>query len=162
MVGHWIVFLFFLFGLSCHSDHGRDLDQAGPDYRVYTHTFPDGPAHFMNAVRMPAATTVRTSIDYMAGAPKTMFWPQFHTVSMLAWAVGLLRNPTDRKAGRPCLFRPGTGVPERARPDRRDREVRHPRGQAVQPDRAARRGDPSAGSGGAGRGRIPAGLRHPA
>lgn len=48
-----------------------------------------GPGHFLDAGRHPAVTTARVSIDYLAGAPKTMYWPQFHTTSLLAAAVGV-------------------------------------------------------------------------
>lgn len=48
-----------------------------------------GAADLMQAVDLPAVTTVRTSIDYKAGVSKESFWPQFHTVNMLAWAVGV-------------------------------------------------------------------------
>ncbi len=74
-----------------HAEQWMDwIDDAAADQGLTVQLCMAGPAHFMNAVRTPAATTVRTSIDYMAGVPKTMYWPQFHTVSMLAWAVGLL------------------------------------------------------------------------
>lgn len=49
-----------------------------------------GPAHFLSALRMPAVTTIRPSIDYIAPLPKVLFWPQFHQVTLLAWAVGIL------------------------------------------------------------------------
>jgi len=48
------------------------------------------PAHYMYAVNMPAVTTARTSVDYLAGTPKVLYWPQFFQVNMLAWAVGVL------------------------------------------------------------------------
>ncbi len=48
-----------------------------------------GPAHFLDKPRHPNVTTARVSIDYLAGAPKTMYWPAFHTTSMLAAAVGV-------------------------------------------------------------------------
>jgi hypothetical protein len=46
-----------------------------------------GAAHLMDAIDRPSVTTVRTSIDYAPAAPKTSFWPQFHTVNMLAGAL---------------------------------------------------------------------------
>ncbi len=46
--------------------------------------------HLMDTLDRPAVTTVRTSVDYQAGISKESFWPMFHTVSLLAWAVGVL------------------------------------------------------------------------
>ncbi len=48
------------------------------------------PAHLLDALDRPAVTTIRTSIDYAPSLSKESYWPQFHTVSMLAWALGLL------------------------------------------------------------------------
>ncbi|MBM4397894.1 MAG: hypothetical protein FJ087_19690 [Deltaproteobacteria bacterium] len=48
-----------------------------------------GTAQLMQAVDLPAVTTVRTSIDYKAGLSKESWGPQFHTVNMLARAVGV-------------------------------------------------------------------------
>lgn len=48
-----------------------------------------GAAHLMDSVDRPAVTTIRTSIDYAAGLAKECFWPQFHQVNMLAWALGV-------------------------------------------------------------------------
>lgn len=47
------------------------------------------PGMFMQAVKYPNITQVRTSDDYMAGMPKQIHWIPFTKTSMLAWAVGL-------------------------------------------------------------------------
>lgn len=46
-------------------------------------------AHLMDAVDRPAVTSIRTSLDYFLGISKESFWPMFHTVNLLAWAVGI-------------------------------------------------------------------------
>ncbi len=46
--------------------------------------------NLLDSLDRPGATTIRTSIDYANDLSKEAFWPQFHTVNMLAWAVGLL------------------------------------------------------------------------
>ena len=66
------------------------IDDSAADQGLTVQLCMAGPAHFLEAVRMPRVTTARTSIDYLAGTPKTMFWPQFHQVNLLAWAVGVL------------------------------------------------------------------------
>lgn len=48
-----------------------------------------GPAHLLDSIDRPAATTIRTSIDYHAEMSKLLFWPQFHTVNLLASALGV-------------------------------------------------------------------------
>jgi hypothetical protein len=48
------------------------------------------PAHLLDALDRPAATSIRTSIDYTPSISKESYWPQFFTVAMLAWEVGLL------------------------------------------------------------------------
>jgi hypothetical protein len=66
-----------------------------------------GPAHFLSALRMPAVTTIRPSIDYHAFLPKVLYWPQFHEVAMLAWAVGVLPFKDNFQSGptqTPVLF----------------------------------------------------------
>ncbi len=47
------------------------------------------PGFFLEQVKFKNVTTVRASGDYMAGLPKTLFWPDFHQVSVFAYAVGL-------------------------------------------------------------------------
>ena len=47
------------------------------------------PGFFMQALKYPNVTQVRTSNDYMAGMPKQIHWVPFTKTSMLAWAVGL-------------------------------------------------------------------------
>lgn len=48
------------------------------------------PAHLLDALDRPAVTSVRTSIDYTPSISKESYWPQFFSVAMLAWEVGLL------------------------------------------------------------------------
>lgn len=48
------------------------------------------PAHLLDALDRPAATSIRTSIDYTPSISKESYWPQFFTVAMLAWEAGLL------------------------------------------------------------------------
>jgi hypothetical protein len=44
---------------------------------------------FLQNVKLgPIVSHARCSGDYLAGAPKTYFWPKFFKTSMLAWAVG--------------------------------------------------------------------------
>jgi len=47
------------------------------------------PGMFMQAVKYPNITQVRTSNDYMAGMPKQIHWIPFTKTNMLAWAAGL-------------------------------------------------------------------------
>lgn len=47
-------------------------------------------AHLIASVDMPSVTSVRTSIDYQPGLSKESFWPQFHTINVLAWGLGLV------------------------------------------------------------------------
>jgi hypothetical protein len=49
-----------------------------------------GAAHLMFTLDMPAVTTFRTSIDYHAATSKESYWPMFHTVNMLASALGVM------------------------------------------------------------------------
>ncbi|MBM4371374.1 MAG: hypothetical protein FJ098_06945, partial [Deltaproteobacteria bacterium] len=49
-----------------------------------------GAAHLMDSLDRTAATTTRTSTDYRNSDSKESFWPEFHTVNMIAWALGLL------------------------------------------------------------------------
>lgn len=46
--------------------------------------------HVLASLDMKSPTTVRTSIDYAPGISKESFWPQFHTVNMIVWGLGLL------------------------------------------------------------------------
>lgn len=48
-----------------------------------------GTANLMQAASLPAVTTIRTSVDYAKNVSKETYWPQFHTVNMLAAAVGI-------------------------------------------------------------------------
>lgn len=49
-----------------------------------------GAAHLLESVRYANATTVRTSVDHRQALAKEAYWPQFHTVAMVAWALGFL------------------------------------------------------------------------
>lgn len=60
-----------------------------------------GPAHLLDALQRPAVTTIRTSIDYAAGLSKESYWPQFHIVNLVAWAVGLLPFKDNFHASEP-------------------------------------------------------------
>ncbi len=66
-----------------------NLAQAAVDAGLTVQLCMPGPGHFLDRPRHPNVTTARVSIDYLAGAPKTMYWPAFHTTSMLAAAVGV-------------------------------------------------------------------------
>lgn len=47
------------------------------------------PGFFLAQVKHPNVTQVRASNDYIAGLPKRLYWPDFHQVSLFAYAVGL-------------------------------------------------------------------------
>jgi hypothetical protein len=49
-----------------------------------------GAAHLMDSVDRASVTTTRTSTDYSPGISKESYWAQFHTVNMIAGALGLL------------------------------------------------------------------------
>ena len=68
----------------------RDIHDAAKDQDLTVQLTMPGGAHLMDTVDRPAVTTLRTSIDYAPGIAKQAFWPQFHTVNMLARAVGVL------------------------------------------------------------------------
>lgn len=48
-----------------------------------------GAAHLLDSLRRPAVTTIRTSTDYQPSVSKETYYGQFHTINMLAAAVGL-------------------------------------------------------------------------
>ena len=48
-----------------------------------------GAANLMSALDLPAISQMRTSIDYHKSVSKEAYWPQFHTVNMIAWAIGV-------------------------------------------------------------------------
>ena len=60
-------------------------------------------SHLLSALDHPNVTTIRTSVDYAVGLAKEVYWPQFHTAGMLAWAVGVLpfkdNFQSDERAG---------------------------------------------------------------
>ena len=47
------------------------------------------PEFFLQQVKHPNVTQVRTSGDYQAIFPKWYYWPSFHTTSVFAYAVGI-------------------------------------------------------------------------
>jgi len=47
------------------------------------------PEFFLQQVKHPNVTQVRTSGDYQAIIPKWYYWPSFHTTSVFAYAVGM-------------------------------------------------------------------------
>jgi hypothetical protein len=47
------------------------------------------PGHLLDAVDRRAVTTVRTSVDHMTPYAKEAFWPPFHTVNLIAAAIGI-------------------------------------------------------------------------
>lgn len=65
------------------------MDDATASHGLTMQLCMAGAAHLMQSVEMRAPTTIRTSIDYAAGISKESFWPQFHTVNLLAWALGI-------------------------------------------------------------------------
>ena len=65
------------------------MDDAARDKGLTVQICMAGAAHLMDTVDRTQTTTVRTSIDYAADVSKESFWPQFHTVNMLAWALGI-------------------------------------------------------------------------
>lgn len=67
----------------------NDIDRAAIKHGLTTQITMAGAAHLMDAVNRPSVTTVRSSIDYAPEAPKTSFWPQFHTANLLAGALGI-------------------------------------------------------------------------
>jgi hypothetical protein len=67
-----------------------DMHDAAADHGLTMQLCMAGPGHLLDALDRPAVTTIRTSIDYSAGVSKESFWPFFHQVNLLAWAVGIL------------------------------------------------------------------------
>ncbi|MCZ7582904.1 MAG: hypothetical protein M5R36_05950 [Deltaproteobacteria bacterium] len=68
----------------------RWMDDAAKDAGLTMQLCMTGGAHLMASVDLASPTTVRTSIDYRQSVSKESYWPQFHTVNMVAWALGLL------------------------------------------------------------------------
>lgn len=66
-----------------------DIDGAALDANLTVQITMPGASHLMDAIDRPSVTSVRTSIDYSAEASKAGFWPQFHTVNLLAGALGI-------------------------------------------------------------------------
>jgi hypothetical protein len=76
-----------------HVDHAeswmRDLDDAAADRGLTMQVCMPGAAHLMDAIYRRSWTTARTSTDYRKDVSKESYWPQFHTINLLAYAVGL-------------------------------------------------------------------------
>lgn len=76
-----------------HVDHAADwmahLDGAAAGQGLTVQLCMAGAAHLMDAVDRASPTTIRTSTDYRPDISKETFWPAFHTVNLLAAAVGL-------------------------------------------------------------------------
>lgn len=74
-------------------DHAENymawMNDAAVDHGMTMQLCMAGAAFLLDALDRPAATTIRTSIDYHRDLSKESYWPQFHTVNMLAAAVGL-------------------------------------------------------------------------
>jgi hypothetical protein len=66
------------------------MDDAVADQGLTMQLCMAGAANLMDAINRRSWTTIRTTIDYRQRYSKESYWPQFHTVNMLAWAVGLL------------------------------------------------------------------------
>lgn len=79
-----------------------DMDAAASGQGLTMQLCMAGPAHLMDALDRPAVTSIRTSIDYSAGVSKESFWPFFHQVNLLAWAVGLLPFKDNFHAAERC------------------------------------------------------------
>lgn len=67
-----------------------DLDAAVADAGLTMQLCMADAGHLVASVDMPTVTSIRTSIDYQAGLSKESFWPQFHTINVLAWGLGLV------------------------------------------------------------------------
>jgi len=79
-----------------------DLHDAAAEQDLTMQLCMAGAANLLDALDRPVATTIRTSIDYAAGVSKESFWPFFHQVNMLAWAVGLLPFKDNFHAAERC------------------------------------------------------------
>jgi hypothetical protein len=67
-----------------------DMTSAAADKGLTMQICMAGAAELLDSIDKPAVTTSRTSIDYQPSVSKESFWPQFHTVNMLARAIGIL------------------------------------------------------------------------
>ncbi|MCC6159635.1 MAG: hypothetical protein IT350_16405 [Deltaproteobacteria bacterium] len=65
------------------------IDGAAGDAGLTTQWCMASPGHLLDVVDRSSPTTARTSIDYRRDVSKESFWPQFHTTSMIAWALGV-------------------------------------------------------------------------
>lgn len=67
-----------------------DLDAAVGDAGLTMQLCMADAGHLIASVDMPSVTSARTSIDYQPDLSKESFWPQFHTINVLAWGLGLV------------------------------------------------------------------------
>ncbi|MBW2524287.1 MAG: hypothetical protein JRI23_08940 [Deltaproteobacteria bacterium] len=77
------------------------IDRAAADAGLTVQICMAGAAFLMDAVDRPSTTTVRTSIDYQPDVSKESFWPQFHTVNMLAAGLGVLPFKDNFRSAEP-------------------------------------------------------------
>jgi hypothetical protein len=68
----------------------RDLTGAAADRGLTVQLCMPSAAHLLDTLDHSNVTTIRTSVDYHPVWAKEAYWPQFHTVNMLAWALGVL------------------------------------------------------------------------
>jgi hypothetical protein len=66
-----------------------NMDRAAAQQGLTMQLCMPAAAHLMDSVDRSSVTTIRTSTDYSPGISKESYWPMFHTVNMLAAAVGL-------------------------------------------------------------------------
>ena len=90
----WLMAQFFgLAYLRNHVAHAEDwmahINDAAAARGLTVQLCMAGGAHLMDAVDRGAVTTARTSIDYRRDISKESYWPQFHTVNLLAAALGV-------------------------------------------------------------------------
>ncbi len=68
----------------------QQLDDAAAGQGLTLQLCMPGAAHLLDSVDRKSVTTTRTSTDYRLDVSKESYWPQFHTVNMVASALGLL------------------------------------------------------------------------
>lgn len=78
-----------------------DLDAAVGDAGLTMQLCMADAGHLLASVDMPSVTSVRTSIDYQPELSKESFWPQFHTINVLAWGLGLPPFKDNFHSGEP-------------------------------------------------------------
>ncbi|RJO68104.1 MAG: hypothetical protein C4523_07760 [Myxococcales bacterium] len=65
------------------------MDDAAQAHGLTMQLCMAGAAHLLDSLDRATPTSVRTSIDYTPSLSKECYWPEFHTVNLLAWALGL-------------------------------------------------------------------------